>query len=270
MFKQSKINRRKRHCIYIYVFLGNVMSVKEMKLNICGVEMDMFFYDVFFSSNGAPSPFHSHDYAEVHFTVSGECSIYTDKEELSSKAGTVTIIPRGVIHRLKMADTQTVHKTFFINCDLEEILRKQFPEEVLCTLSEDAEQFLKTGDFDKAAISVAYICKDILRIGVRLSELENREFMIREFFADRYSEDITLSDLSSELGLSKKHTSRLVEKYMGASFSSVLAMHRIFAANLLMKTDKALTLAEIAETVGYESYSGFWKAFRKNSVSISE
>ena len=240
-----------------------MVEAKEIKLNICGREWELFFYDAFFKFTSKSSPFHSHDYAELHFTLRGECCIYTEKETLISKPGTVTFIPRGVIHRLKKMSEDTCHNAFYLKCDNKNILQKKLPLEVLEGLAEEIKQYGASGNFDKAAISIAYICKDIFTFDARLSEVENREFIIREFFAYRYSEDITLSDLAEKLQLSRKHSARLVERYMGASFSEVLTRHRICAANLLMKTDKSLTLAEIADMVGYSSYSGFWKAFHK-------
>lgn len=232
---------------------------------MCNQNIDLFFYDAFFKNIGIgkSSPFHCHDYAEVHFTVSGRCVLYTDKEEWISEAGTVTIIPGGVIHRVKIMDLQTRHNTFLVKYSVDTVRQKTISSEILNTLLEEIEDYSNSGDFGNAAISLAYLCKDMLKPKVEPLNIENRQFIIREFFYTHYSDKTTLFDLSDELKVSPKHASRLVEKYMGMTFSKALTKHRMDAANLLLKIDGSLTLAEIASMVGYDSYSGFWKAFKK-------
>ena len=90
-----------------------------------------------------------------------------------------------------------------------------------------------------------------------------REFIIYEFFENRYNEDVTVFDLARELNLSEKQTSRLVEMYIGVGFSKALTNYRLNAAKQLLTSDKSLTMSTVAELVGYRSYSGFWKAFKK-------
>ena len=241
-----------------------MINAKEININVCDESLRIFIYEGFLNKgNAISSPLHSHDYAEIHFTVSGKCVLYTDKDELVSEAGTVTFIPRRVMHRLKAYETAASHNAFLIKSDASDVMQKKFPIEVLENLVNEIEEYNKSGYFGSAAISIAYICKDILRLDLKPSRLEDREFIIREFFANKYSDDITLKDLCEELNLSVKQTARLVEKYMGTSFSEVLLKHRMDAAQMLLKTDKSLTLSEIASMVGYNSYSGFWKAFKK-------
>ena len=63
--------------------------------------------------------------------------------------------------------------------------------------------------------------------------------------------------------MSEKQASRLIKKHMGATFSDVLSDYRLQAANRLLFGTPEMSLTEVAEFVGYRSYSGFWKAFKR-------
>ena len=60
------------------------------------------------------------------------------------------------------------------------------------------------------------------------------------------------------------------QKYMGDSFSRVITAYRMRAARLLMEMDASLTLTDIASIVGYSSYSGFWKAFKRCNDNLAD
>ncbi|MBQ7386736.1 MAG: helix-turn-helix transcriptional regulator [Clostridia bacterium] len=238
------------------------MEIKEFFINSGDERVEAFIYDDFFVSSGASSAFHSHKYAEVHFTECGECRIYTKDTELISGAGTVTVIPAGVMHRLVISDSGVRHKAFRINCRVEGAVQKHFSPELFAELGVKIREYPRTKNFTSVAAYLTFICKDFVGGKTELCRVSNEEFIISEFFANNYSRDATLSELAAELQLCTKQTARLVEKYMGASFSKTLVRYRINAAKLLLDSAPSLTLAEIAQLVGYRSYSGFWKAFR--------
>jgi AraC-like DNA-binding protein len=149
-----------------------------------------------------------------------------------------------------------------INYPVSEILQKHFLPEFLSELDRVIHTVERPADVSEIAAYLSFICTSFVKPRVELENVCNREFLIHEFFADRYNQIVTLSDLAAELSLSEKQTARLVEKYMGASFSKVLTSYRINAAKLLMQSDRSMTMTEIAAAVGYSSYSGFWKAFK--------
>ena len=92
--------------------------------------------------------------------------------------------------------------------------------------------------------------------------IQDRTHLIHEFFANHYHQPITLSDLAQVLGLSTKQAGRLLLHYTGRTFREELTRCRMEAARRMMAEKNAPPLAVIAEMVGYQSYSGFWKAFR--------
>ena len=85
---------------------------------------------------------------------------------------------------------------------------------------------------------------------------------IREFFSLHYNKSIQLSDLAKELHLSNMQTQRIVKKYTDKTFGENLLIQRMTIAENLMETSD-MSLLEISEYVGYHSYCGFWKAYKK-------
>lgn len=240
------------------------MATKEIKLNLFNRNVEVFLHDSFFTDDVSSSIFHYHSYAEVHFTISGECSIYTENQRLRSSEGVVTVIPRGLVHMFTTDSPSTIgHKAFLINSPIDKVIQKQVPKEELLKLNEELEEYKQSGDFGRAAISIAYLCKDILHPKIEITDVDNREFIINEFFANRYAENVTLSDLAEELGISTKQTSRLIKTYTGESYSQIIQRKRLEAVTLLLKTNANYPLKEIVSMVGYGSYSGFWKAYQK-------
>ena len=71
-----------------------------------------------------------------------------------------------------------------------------------------------------------------------------------------------LCDLAEIPHLSERQTERLVIKHMGKSFKEALLDIRTEMAKKLMETTD-MPMSEIAKSVGYKSYAGFWKAMKK-------
>jgi len=95
------------------------------------------------------------------------------------------------------------------------------------------------------------------------AEYDARIYMIEEYFNEYYMEDITLRQLSELLGLSEKQTERMIDRAFGEGFQQHLCRMRLkMAQDLLRGSDTEVK--EIAETIGYRSYNGFYLAFKKN------
>ena len=258
-----KSNCESRHSSKRNVCFGKVyMKAKQFILNVGDQTVEVFTSEAFFQSNAVSSPIHSHHYTELHFTSRGECRIYTVDRELVSTAGSVIVIPAGNVHRLKIDNASVRHSAVMINYPLTEVIEKHFPSELLAELDEAIHTAERPVDVSELAAYLSFICASFVKPRVKLENVCNREFLLYEFFAGRYNQSITVKDLAAVLSLSEKQTARLVEKYMGKSFSKVLTSYRINAAKLLMQSDRSMTMTEIAAAVGYSSYSGFWKAFK--------
>ena len=239
------------------------MGLKEFYINAGDERIEAFLGDSFFEMRPASSSFHSHQYTEVHITLCGKCRFYMEDCELASDSGTLTVIPNGMLHRLRVIDAHTFHVGFMVDYPVSSIVQTVYGKEIMDGLKGELYKYRKSDELYPVAAYLAFMCKDFIRAKTELCRIDNRALIISEFFVNHYNEDVTLNDLARDLHLCTKQTDRLVQRTMGESFSKVLLRFRIETAKRLLQTDPTLTLAKVAQMVGYGSYNGFWKAFRR-------
>ena len=75
-------------------------------------------------------------------------------------------------------------------------------------------------------------------------------------------EDVSLEALAEHLHVSVTHAHRLIQRYMGTTFTEELTLRRLKVADYLVSS-RGMSLTEAAEAVGFNSYSSFWKARTK-------
>ena len=85
--------------------------------------------------------------------------------------------------------------------------------------------------------------------------------IIEKYISDLPNKKILLSELTSELNLSKSQTIRLINQIYNAKFSDVILNTRMNAAKSMI-LDTELTFEKISEYLGY-TYNGFLRAFKK-------
>lgn len=89
-----------------------------------------------------------------------------------------------------------------------------------------------------------------------------RRLQLEDFLSRKFHLPITQQDLSEHMHLSRRQTSRILQKIYGKSFRSLLVEIRLQrAAQLLAET--GLPVDQVAQRCGYTSLSGFYDAFRK-------
>ena len=237
------------------------MSAKEFYINVGNRKLEAFIYDGFLDIKIGNSPLHKHKYTEVHFTGSGESRLTVGDQKYVMHAGAVMAIPQDTVHRLSV-DDGSFHMAFMINYPLSGVMERSVCPAFIGALKEELFKYKSHRDFSKIHPYLSIFLKDIVDAKVDLLTVTNREFIIHEFFENRYNEDVTILDLAKELNLSTKQTARLVERYIGSGFSAALTSYRLNAAKQLLISDRSLAMSDVAELVGYRSYSGFWKAFK--------
>ena len=62
--------------------------------------------------------------------------------------------------------------------------------------------------------------------------------------------------------LSERQTHTLIKRYFGDSYKNIIINQQMELADILLR-DTELSLAEISQRLGYNSYSGFYNAFKK-------
>lgn len=115
-------------------------------------------------------------------------------------------------------------------------------------------------EYDKLSPILTYLIYDLMEFNPIEVSAVDYKLAISEFFSMRYSEDISISTLAKLLCLSPKQTQRLVYKYTGNTFKNELIQTRMSVAKHILEKNE-MSLKDVAEYVGYKSYSGFWKAY---------
>lgn len=77
-----------------------------------------------------------------------------------------------------------------------------------------------------------------------------------------YINQITLEDISSEIGISKYYFSRLFKKTTGRSYKQHLNIRRIQAAKRLM-LNEAMNVSEACYAAGFNNLSYFIRVFKQ-------
>ncbi len=110
------------------------------------------------------------------------------------------------------------------------------------------------------------LCNDIMAHKERQNIDLQRKMLgfVRKSYPDP---DLTIIDLSANLGLSERYVAQFFKEQTGESFPKYLTQLRMDSASRLLKTTD-LTIDEIARQVGYYSSHVFRRAF-KRSMGIS-
>lgn len=87
-------------------------------------------------------------------------------------------------------------------------------------------------------------------------------WIIEEYLLQHFRDPEGLAGLAAQLYLSERQTRNLVKKYYGQEYKTLIIKQRMEFADMLLG-DTTRSLEEIAEEVGYRSYSGFYQAYTK-------
>lgn len=82
-----------------------------------------------------------------------------------------------------------------------------------------------------------------------------------ELMSSRLGEEISLTSLANECGLSVRHFARAFRESTGVAPHQWLLRHRVDRARELLKT-KALSLADVASFCGFADQSHFTRVFK--------
>lgn len=237
--------------------------------------------------------YHSHDYFELYYLLSGERRYYIkDKTYLVSKGDLVFINPYDA-HKTK-ATFNPAHERIVI------YLRKELlkPDHTLLQdehspfqakdpvvrlpvrgqlfveelLSKTMTEFLKRNYAFE--INIRALLLELLIYILRSNQSQNEEPQIIknpthhkiseivQYINENYANPITLNLLSERFYISQYYLSRVFKETTGLSFTKYLTMVRIKEARkLLRETDRKVS--DIIEDVGYHDITHFGKIFKK-------
>ncbi len=240
--------------------------------------------------------YHTHPYYELHISLHGEYKIcFADGNDILMQPMAICLIPPEIRHhREELAEnTQSLALRFTYRRTGEHTrfasLYDDFHQAMsLCTspITETSLQIFqlvnalrretltrrKGSDvLESLLLTEIYIC--LLRMlqptedapSEKMPSADNlntRYIKIESFLDEHFHESITQKDLADALFLGTRQLSRILQSIYGLSFREKLTEMRLAKAVELI-TETELSLEQIAEMVGYDSYSGFYLAFQK-------
>jgi AraC-like DNA-binding protein len=100
---------------------------------------------------------------------------------------------------------------------------------------------------------------------VNVDELRKKLNILMEEKKFYRNDEITLSELSTELSVSQHQLSEFLNQHLGKNFFQYLNFYRIREAKELCKTSPEKTILSIAYDVGFPSKSTFYDAFKRET-----
>jgi len=237
------------------------MLNRELILSFDDISVNVYMLGGFFRTEAHLAAFHNHPFTEIQVVVNGNIHFSNFEENFDVCSGQMIIFPPNVFHESTWLEPGTDVICFQISIPVENCLVMTLPKEIPSLLLSEIRKYEHCGTSIKLPIYLSVIVSELIKKGTDPAKrIQNRSFLIHDFLSENFAKQITISDLAATLCISSKQTERLVKQYTGNTFREEIIRLRMEAAEHLI-TSTNLTLNEIAEKVGYQSYSGFWKAY---------
>ena len=251
-------------------------------------------YDMVYRNEATDTPVgpHSHNAAELYFTLTDLPDVLLNDKVLEVKAGTLLIIPTFCTHQLYHEAGKTYERYIFsintewldsVFCDgaTEYSYLKDTPNPLLIPPDETGIQELKA-TFDKLlsmdsktsieaimcfleTINFTHKLTKSLNIKKKqelpISPSQKKVNDIISFLHDHLCENISIPDIAGHFYLNPDYIARLFKSHMHISIGRYISLQRISAAEEMLRTGS--TVGEVCEALGYSSYAYFFKTFQK-------
>jgi len=235
-------------------------SNREISFSLGEERITVFLVKGFFDFRAAPSPYHRHHYAEVHLLREGEGDYLFSGCTVHLKPNELLLIPAEQFHEAPRFSPGAQHIAFQTTWPIEKMTRLPYPPGKTEIIFHEIEKYCQSRISAGMCAALSMIFAAISQEEDATRSIRDTAFLIDDFFDHRYQMNVRLEELAGILQLSTKQAARLVLRCTGRTFREEITHRRMEAARQLMK-DQSLSLSQIAEKVGYQSYSGFWKAY---------
>lgn len=252
-----------------------------------------------------PSILHEHTFFEIVYVYDGSCKQTISNNKVTLNIGDLCIIPPGIKHDISVFDDtsvilnclvkkNTLHNIFFNFLNNANILSTFFLNNIY---SESGNNYIifHTGNdheihrgflytywesinqtlyFDQMiSYTLLLIFGLLIRLYERSVELpvftkktDVQRFALLQFIQDNYK-NISLDDVAERFNYTPEYASKLIKKATGLTFTQILQQVRIEKAQVLLH-DTNMTIANIANEVGYENTEHFIRTF-KNKMHMT-
>ena len=239
---------------------------------------------------------HFHNYMEIGYCYWGNGRLVIEESSINYKGGIITIIPENIPHDTK-SEGGGICKWEYLFLDIDNFIKKEMqfhrliPEEVIKRINNQGyviqwnqnkqltsiirsiiEEYREQRPYYKQAVKgyLRAFVAELLRLNedmsssLTLEEKRLNSYIERSvnYISEHYAEDIKMSDVAYECGLSESHFRRIFEESMSMKPLDYLNMVRIDnACEIIQNTDYAME--EVGFRVGYQTPSTFNRNFKK-------
>lgn len=249
------------------------------------------------SSHRRTTPeFHSHDFYEIYFFISGDASIYIEEYAYRLNPNDVVIIPPGRMHRAYFHNTEAYYERMFIYISRNALRDMGSKDFSLLDIIDDCIgrgkfcHALSDKDFAACRYTISEIingavgaqpqqklinrCKLIIMMA-RLCTLfgeakdepssrsSKRVADVIAYINEHIGQELSLDDVSSRFFISKYHLIREFKSYTNRSVYQYIIAKRIIQAKLLIQS--GINPTDVFLQCGFREYSSFYKAFKKET-----
>ncbi|MCX7711771.1 MAG: AraC family transcriptional regulator [Clostridia bacterium] len=238
-------------------------------------------------------PLHWHNAVELIYVSEGCSRITVNGVEYLLENTEILVIPSGEIH-----DIHSIGKQFFIQFDIsmldgfggihnikpfltqakkistkdDKYLHKAIENKIFEMVHEyEKKEFAYALSLNARVYDILVLLSRSLVEKISFESLNNsskRVFGLEKinsafkYIEEHYQDEITLKDISSAVGFSEYHFSRLFKEITEKNFHHYLNEFRIKKAEKLLM-NSSLTIAQIAHEVGFNSFVTFNRMFKK-------
>lgn len=233
--------------------------------------------------------FHAHDNFEIYFFVAGEVQYNIEDQTFVLTPGDVLVIPPGRLHRVVSVKQGVDYERYVLMITGEYIDKLMYPmqhnaisnltkashlmpsaEESAVLMSMIEEMMKLQADRSGAVARGALTTLLLLRLQHLIEQQsipsalpEHRMQQVIRYINARFTEPLTLEEISEHFYISKYHLLRQFKAYTYSTVHNYIRQKRILLAKSLLK--EGMPAEQVAVRCGFSSYAGFYQAFYKET-----
>ena len=276
--------------------INNYQLTRNIEVEIGDLRVNFLGDTTFLSAKEAcDTPIHIHAVHEFQYIHSGTLQeVINEKNLLTANEGELLFIPPNVMHRNaegncrrlvlaftikrikdkgagnnfseygyycellgKMQDAMIIRSDAIVHCIKNLMELPDLPQNGHKKILYLTMLFIRMVECIESHIEAS---KDALPIQ-QGSRADQQFFLIEQFVNTQYAKRTSIDDVAELLHLSKRQADRRVKQIFGKTYPALILDRRMSISKKMLQQSN-MTCSQVAERVGYQSYTGFYVAFK--------